>query len=136
LYLTKNKIVYSFVGIPFRPLTVSRYPINWVPRLMKCCIRGYGKRRRGERLEWQNTRQKIPKGVAKILTSSKGGVAELPNMFCSSLSSILTLFGKGLGGWRQESTFGDSVEEARFLPPYDESPTRPRFVTCSSEQSH
>ena len=98
---TKNKIAYSHGGVPFKPLTVSRYPTNCVPRLMKCCIRGCRKEKTTEKVQGikkQKQNKKNTQKVARIFTSSKGGVAELPIKLCSSPSSILALFGSGARG--------------------------------------
>ena len=84
---TKNKIAYSHGGVPFKPLTVSRYPTNCVPRLMKCCIRGCRKEKTTKKV--QGIKKKFPRVESPNSQSSC-----VPRQAQSSLS-----LARGLGGW-------------------------------------
>ena len=97
---TKNKIAYSHGGVPFKPLTVSRYPTNCVPRLMKCCIRGCRIEKTTEKVQGKKKHPKSCKDTYII----QGWSRRTPNqvVFLAKLNPrSLWLGGSGAGDRRR-----------------------------------
>jgi hypothetical protein len=66
--LAEEKQIYPIrrkQGLPLKYSAVSRYLINWVPRLMRCFIRGYKRKSRGK-FRMEKTRQMVKDKTDKI----------------------------------------------------------------------